>query len=273
VRVEENTTTVRSLATRLGMTVDETTDTFVVLRGAGNTVLVFLHSDGRFFVNGKAVGSVGRVKRSAGEIHVPEALVAQIRPHLSVAPPTPPVSPRRATGSVVLDPGHGGRDPGTTSVTGIHEKHVNLQITGKLAAALRGKGIDVTVTRRGDHYVELEDRAAIGNRRKADLFVSIHGDSVPDPSVRGFTLYIAENASRDSYAAARAIERAMAATGQKSRGIRRAEYRVLVQTRGPAVLIETGYLSNRQDAALLQNSRFQSRLATAIASGIADYLR
>jgi N-acetylmuramoyl-L-alanine amidase len=155
----------------------------------------------------------------------------------------------------------------------MHEKHINLQITGKLAAALRSKGIDVTVTRRGDHYVELEDRAAIGNRRKADLFVSIHGDSVPDPSVRGFTLYIAENASRASYAAARAIERAMATTGQKSRGIRRAEYRVLVQAQGPAVLIETGYLSNRQDAALLQNSRFQSRLAAAIASGIADFLR
>jgi N-acetylmuramoyl-L-alanine amidase len=65
----------------------------------------------------------------------------------------------------------------------------------------------------------------------------------------------------------------MAATGLKNRGIRRADYRVLARARGPAVLIETGYLSNGQDAARLQDSRFQSRLAAAIAGGIADYLR
>jgi N-acetylmuramoyl-L-alanine amidase len=273
VRIEQSMIPVGSLASQLGMTVDETTDTFVVLRGGGNTVLVFTHSEGRFFVNGKAIGSVGQVARTGGEVQVPRALVGRIRPHLGAEPIPTPVSPPRATGSVVIDPGHGGRDPGTTSVTGVHEKHVNLQIAGKVTAALRSKGVDVTMTRRGDHYIELEDRAAIANRRQADLFVSIHGDSAPDPGARGFTLYIAHAASPDSYAAARAIGQAMAATGLKNRGVRRADYRVLVQTRGPAVLIETGYLSNRQDAARLQDARFQSRLATAIADGIVRHLR
>ncbi len=65
----------------------------------------------------------------------------------------------------------------------------------------------------------------------------------------------------------------MATTGLESRGVRREDYRVLVKTRGPAVLVEMGYLSNRQDAARLQNSAFQDKMAAAIATGIIDYLQ
>jgi N-acetylmuramoyl-L-alanine amidase len=158
-------------------------------------------------------------------------------------------------------------------VTGVYEKGINLQIATKLAASLRQTGLRVTMTRRDDRFIELEDRAAVANRLDADLFVSIHADSAPNPSARGFTLYIANDASSDSYAAARRIARAMAGTGLENRGIRREDYRVLVRTNGPAVLIETGYLSNRQDSAKLQDSGFQDELAAAIAAGIAGYLR
>ena len=268
----EQTVSIAELAKRLNLRIDEQDETFVVLRNRANTVLIFTHDDGRFFVNGKPVGQVGTIKRVAGDVHVKEALVSEIRSRLgATAPPRPPATARRAT--IVVDPGHGGRDPGTTAAAGVYEKSINLKVASKLAGILRRKGHAVTMTRQGDQTVALEARAAIANRRGADLFVSIHADSAPDPSAQGFTVYIAERASRQSQAVAQTIVRAMKTTGLHSRGVRRADYRVLVQTAGPAVLVEMGYLSNRREARKLQDNTFQNRLAAAIATGIADYLR
>lgn len=273
VTPRDHTISVEELTRQLGLRLDDREDTFVVLRDAANTVLIFTHSDGRFFVNGEPIGSVGTIRRASGTVYVPESLVAQIKPHLgrSVAPSRP--LPRPAHGTIVIDPGHGGRDPGAIAVTGLYEKTVNYDVAQKVAAILRRRGIDVILTRQGDVFVELESRAEIANHHNADLFVSLHADSAPSASARGFTLYVAEGASADSQRAARNIARAMATTGLENRGVRSANYRVLVTTRGPAVLVEMGYLSNRQEAVLLQNSIFQNRLATAIATGILDYLQ
>lgn len=269
----DSTISIDELARQLGLTVEDRDEGFVVLRDRSNTVLIFTHSDGRFFVNGTPIGSVGRVRTSGGTVYVAESLVAQIKPHLGapVAPSRPQV--RVARGNIVIDPGHGGRDPGTTSITGVHEKTVNYAVAAKVAAILQRRGLDVTMTRQENEFIELESRTAIANRRNADLFVSIHADSAPNPSAQGFTLYIADAASADSQRAARDIARAMATTGLASRGVRRENYRVLVTTRGPAVLVEMGYLSNRQDAARLQDDAFQDKLAAAIATGILDYLQ
>jgi len=116
------------------------------------------------------------------------------------------------------------------------------------------------MTRTSDYFVGLEDRAAIANNLRADLFVSIHSDSFPKSTRRGFTVYIARSASSSSRRAASAIVRSMSGTGH-----------VLTGTRGPAVLVEMGYLSNRREAALLRSSSFQNRLAEAVANGISDY--
>lgn len=264
---------IQELASRLGLQVDEQDLTFAILRGNGDTVLIFTHSGGRFFVNGQPIGPVGTVKKVGGTVYVSSTLVSQIRPHLGTAPPPemqPPVVVPQAT--IVIDPGHGGRDPGTTSVTGTHEKHINLAVARKVAKLLQRKGLTVIMTRQGDTFPELEERAAIANRRNADLFVSIHADSAPSSSAQGFTVYIAQAASRDARLMARAIARAMATTGLENRGVRENDYRVLVKTHCPAVLIELGYLSNRQDAARLQSDAFQDRLATAISTGISDFL-
>jgi len=102
--------------------------------------------------------------------------------------------------------------------------------------------------------------------------VSIHSDSSSNSSARGFTIYVARSASWSSRRAAAAIGRAMLRAGLTSRGTERADYRVLVQTRCPAVLIELGYLSNRDEARLLRSSSFQDRLARAIAEGISEFL-
>jgi len=269
---DSGTLTIQELATRLNLRIDEQDETFVVLRDSTNTVLIFTHDDGRFFVNGKPVGSVGVVRKTGGTVYVSESLVDQIRARLGTVSPVRPVRPtRRAT--IVVDPGHGGRDPGTTAAPGGYEKNVNLRVGTKLAGILQRRGHRVTMTRQGDRYIELESRAAIANQRDADLFVSIHADSVPDPSVQGFTVYVANNASRESQQAAQAIVRALKTTGLRSRGVRREDYRVLVKTSGPAVLVEMGYLSNPREARKLLDSTFQNRLAVAIAAGIGDYLR
>jgi len=273
VVTRDHTVSIEELARQLGLSVEDRDDAFVVLRGGGNTVLIFTHSDGRFFVNGKPIGSVGIVRKVGQTVYVAESLVSQIKPHLGapIAPSRP--QPRVLQGNIVIDPGHGDHDPGTTSITGVHEKTVNYDVAEKVAAILERRGLGVTMTRQRNEYIELEARAEIANRRNADLFVSIHADSAPTPSARGFTVYIANAASADSQRAARDIARAMATTGMESRGVRREDYRVLVTTRGPAVLVEMGYLSNRQDAARLQDSAFQDKLAAAIATGIIDYLQ
>jgi N-acetylmuramoyl-L-alanine amidase len=272
VAFDEQVIAIEELAVRLGLRVAERDDAFVVLKNTANTVLIFTHSDGRFFVNGKPIGDVGAVKRIGHVVYVPDTLVSAIRPHLRIpGPEPPPVVPRRKTATVVIDPGHGGKDPGTT-VAATHEKHIVLQVALKIAALLEQQGVTVVMTRRDDRFIELEERADLANRRNPDLFVSIHADSAPDRSVSGFTLYVAPDASRQAHKAAKSISAAMARTGSDTRGIRDAEYKVLMWTRCPAVLVELGYLSNAADARRLQDAAHQNRLAQAIADGILDCL-
>lgn len=274
VVVGEDTVTIEQLALRLGLRIEQRDETFVVMKNAANTVLIFTHTDGRFFVNGKPLGSVGNVETAGDAIHVSSTLAEQIRPHLRVALPQPPVvTPRKTRGVVIVDAGHGGHDPGTISAAGIQEKNINLRVAAKVARLLEGRGIGVVMTRWQDQFIELEERSALANRRNADLFVSIHADSAPSRSAQGFTVYVATAASAGAYRVAHAINQAMETTGMNNRGIREADYRVLVNTECPAVLIELGYLSNPQDTARLADDRFRDRLAEAIADGIQAYLR
>jgi N-acetylmuramoyl-L-alanine amidase len=148
-----------------------------------------------------------------------------------------------------------------------------LAVAVKVADLLEQRGIEVLLTRQQDRYIELEERANIANRRNADLFVSIHTDSNPDRSRQGFTVFVARAASPEAYRAATCIGQAMAATGSDSHGVREADYKVLVNTSGPAVLVEIGHLSNIQDIARLRDPGWQNRLAQAIATGILTYVR
>lgn len=275
VIVSEESLTIEQVALRLGLRIEQRDETFVILRNASHTVIVFTHADGRFFVNGRPAGSVGDARTVGDTVYVPARLVDQIRPHLetAVAAPPAPVRPRRTTGLVVIDAGHGGHDPGAISPCGLHEKNINLRVAAKVANTLEQRGVGVVMTRWQDRFIELEERSAIANRRKADLFVSLHADSAPNRSAQGFTIYIAPSASADTHRAAHAISRTMEKTGMNNRGVREASFQVLVNTHGPAVLIEMGYLTNPQDAARLGDDRFRDRLAEAIVEGIQAYLR
>jgi len=264
---------INELAVALGLRVSESKPTHVILKNSSNTVMIFTLSGGQLYVNTRPIGDVGRVDRIGGQIYVSNSLIERIRSAMQAyTPPTPsrPV-PRRMTGTVVIDAGHGGKDPGASSVLGFYEKGINLSVALEVARLLEQRGLRVKMTRTDDYFVELEDRAAVANDLDADLFVSIHADSFPESSRRGYTIYIARSASSSSRQAANAIARSMSGTGLNSFGVQTAGYHVLTDTRGPAVLVELGYLSNRSEAALLRSSSFQDRLAQAVADGISDY--
>ena len=161
-----------------------------------------------------------------------------------------------------------GRNLRATSYHGYYEKTVVLSIARKVAYYLENRGVRVIMTRNSDTFIELNERADIANRAGADLFVSIHADAHQSRSQNGYTIYVARSASWSSKKIGVAISQAMGQTGLASKGVRNADFRVLVRTACPAVLVECGYLSNPSDAALLRDSDFQDRIARSIANGI-----
>ena len=110
-------------------------------------------------------------------------------------PPRKPMPPRL----LMIDPGHGGRDPGAIGISGTHEKDVTLDVARRMADALSGKpGITAKLTRDEDVFLPLEERARIGREARADLFLSVHADSAPNRAARGLSVYtLSEKASDD----------------------------------------------------------------------------
>ncbi len=205
-----------------------------------------------------------------------------VTPKPQPAKPSPPplTAQRPSTGGlppldgrkVVIDAGHGGKDPGTKGVSRLPEKSIVLSIANEVTRLLQHRRATVIPTRATDRFLELDDRAAIAQRNGVHLFVSIHADSAPRRSASGSTIYIARGASSQSFSAARMIQRALTAAGIACRGIQRANYRVLVAHSRPAVLVECGFLTNSSDAAKLNTQQYRSKMAAAIARGVADYL-
>ncbi len=267
--------TIDNLAQQLGMKVAERAGSYYTLKNSGNTVLIFTFPDGQYFVNGKAIGQVGPVQESNGRFLVSQSLVSRIRSAMNAyAPPPQAQYPARKnlTGCIVIDAGHGGKDPGAIGRNGAYEKSINLAIAKDLKNLLEQRGLTVVMTRSSDRFVDLDERADIANRNNARLFVSIHSNARDDSSMRGFTVYVSRSPSSRSETVAESILRSMSGTGLENQGMGRADYRVLVGTKCPAVLVEVGYLSNSREASLLSSSGFQNRTAQAIDDGICDAL-
>lgn len=138
---------------------------------------------------------------------------ASPRPTPSASPsPTPTSSPRRFT--VVIDPGHGGKDPGALGVTGDQEKQVTLNIAKHLAERLgRDPDVDVVLTRTGDETVGLEQRTALANARGADLFLSIHANGSESAAAVGIETYTLNNSEDQATIRLAALENGLAFTG------------------------------------------------------------
>lgn len=173
---------------------------------------------------------------------------------------------------VMIDPGHGGKDPGAIGIGGVQEKRVILPMAQQVAAILEKQGIQVIMTRNSDYYVSLKDRTVMANRAGADIFVSIHANSMgmSRPDVNGIETYYFQ----DGRELAEKIHNSMLrSVDVANRGVRRARFYVLRHTAMPAVLVEVGFLTGREDAKKLADPRYRSQVSEAIAAGIIQYVR
>lgn len=174
---------------------------------------------------------------------------------------------------VVIDPGHGGRDPGAIGIGGIHEADIVLPISVEVAALLQQQGVNAILTRSDDREIDLEPRVQIAERADADLFVSIHANSISlsRPDVNGTeTYYYSDSGLRFG----QVIHNSMVQVpGVQDRGMRRARFYVIRNTSMPAVLLELGFVTGAQDVQLLSDPEFRSQMAAAIARGILQYIQ
>jgi N-acetylmuramoyl-L-alanine amidase len=211
----------------------------------------------------------------------------------------------------VIDPGHGGHDTGTIGPSGLREKDLVLDVSLRLGALIEARmGSKVVFTRSDDRFIPLEERTALANANQADLFLSIHANSSPEPSASGVeTYYLNFTTSRDaldlaarenadstmtinelqgvlqkialkdkvdeSREFAQRIQAALSASSKaarnRDRGIRRAPFVVLIGATMPSVLAEIGFVSNVQDEKLMKRPETRQKIAESLYKGLSQY--
>jgi N-acetylmuramoyl-L-alanine amidase len=236
----------------------------------------------------------------------------------AVPPPPPargPVSLARQLGlgaaKIVIDPGHGGHDPGALGDR-VSEAAVVLDVALRLEALLTTAGVDVVLTRRSDEFIPLDQRTAIATREQADLFLSIHANASRTKSARGVETYVLNFASDSNAAAvaarenestdqtisnlpdivraialhskldeskslARLVQRTLvtrlkpANRGLVDHGVKQAPFVVLVGAEMPSVLAEVAFITNPQEARLLKTEAYRQRIAQALFDAVRGY--
>lgn len=176
-----------------------------------------------------------------------------------------------ANKKIVIDPGHGGKDGGTTGTRGTLEKELTLETARHLFDKLRAAGADVTLTRQRDKYLNLPYRVNVANEQNADAFISIHYDSTKDRNVRGLTTYFYYPWQKEL--AVNIHSAVIDETKMNDRGARFGDYYVIRENNKKAVLIELGYLSNPAEELHVQSNQYQESAATGIYEGLARYFK
>jgi len=225
--------------------------------------------------------------------------------------------PKRRVTRIMLDPGHGGKDPGALGRLGTEEKNIVLDIARRARDHLKKQGFEVFLTREGDEYVSLADRAEKAVQSQAQVFVSIHANWAENRSACGLETYFLSEAKTDweravatrenevferelanpfikkedpvsliladlaqheflvesSELALRIQESALHLMRPSDRGVKQANFYVLRNIFMPAVLVECGFLSNRQEEQLLRRAEHREKIARAIAEGIVNFVK
>ena len=180
--------------------------------------------------------------------------------------------PEQEKYTVVLDAGHGGEDGGTVEQTAT-EKEINLAVVLKMRELLENQGICVVLTREQDIFIKLEERVRVANGEKADLFVSIHCNYYEkDSSIYGLECYYCKGAEDGKYYAERILDTIEKSGEIVSRNAKPSGYYILKNTTVPAVLVETGYLSNYNERNQLISGEYQGKLAQELVEGIVEGL-
>ena len=176
--------------------------------------------------------------------------------------------------SVVIDPGHGGSDPGAIGIGGIKETDVVLEVSKIVKKLLSDKGVKVVLTRKNEIDLDLPPRVSFANNTDADIFVSIHANASRGKrrDINGLeTFYFRGGRGR---LLAKKIQKQIlrVSPGSPDRGVKQGRFYVIKNTSMPAVLVEIGFLTGRLDARRLDKAAHRKRLAYAIAKGILEYL-
>lgn len=181
--------------------------------------------------------------------------------------------------TVVLDAGHGGADCGKIGVNGAEEKKINLEIAKLTKKFLEEDGIKVIMTREmderlADHQVDdLEKRVEIMNESKADLAVSIHQNSYTDASVSGAQVFYHSDSEQGEHAAGEIQTRLNELNPEHSKKIKANDtYYILKNTEIPVVIVESGFLSNYEEAEKLIGEEYQESVAAVVAEGIKEFV-
>jgi N-acetylmuramoyl-L-alanine amidase len=254
----------------------------------------------------------------AYQLENPPRIVLDFRKGAPLAPgaaqPLPGIRPQDVPGihTIVIDPGHGGKEVGAVGPNGVYEKDITLALSRKLAASLASKiGARVVLTREDDSVVSLDQRTALANQYKADLFLSVHLNAAVVRDAKGSETYFlsleasdelarkaadtenaasaaAHDASSDlklilwdlaqqtyigeSSRFAQAIQEEMnSATGVSNRGVKQAPFKVLVGATMPAALVEVGFISNPDEETKLQSAEFQDLMIDALTRAVQRY--
>lgn len=170
--------------------------------------------------------------------------------------------------TVVIDPGHGGADWG--AIDGNREKDAVLAIGLQVAKILEIHGVKTILTRNADYFVPLATRSDIANSSKADAFVSVHANYYEGKSAMGVETFHYGSGGQLANSIQNSIVDRLRPV---NRGVKTARFYVLRKSTIPAVLVETGFISNAIEGALLSTPEYRNRMADAIARGILRYLQ
>ncbi len=176
---------------------------------------------------------------------------------------------------VVIDPGHGGPDPGAVGIGGLRETDVVLDVSLQVGQLLRKKGVRVKFTRTSEIDLDLPPRVALANRSRATAFVSIHANAsrTSKKNVNGVETFYYSGYRGKKLSESIQKELLKVSSGTPDRGVRRGRFFVIRRTNMPAALVEIGFLTGRFDSSRLAKSSHRRNIAFALAKGILNYLK
>ena len=241
------------------------------------------------FGNGQGQGPV--LALGEGDFDAPTGLIPRLEPQVitgtlfptsfptSSAPLSPSGLPVVPVGryKVVIDPGHGGPDPGAVGIGGLRETDVVLDVCLQVAQLLQARGVQVLMTRTTEVDVDLPPRVALANSSRADAFVSVHANALSRyrPDVNGIESFYFQEAGRPSRNLAAALQQQMLSIspGSPDRGVKPARFFVIRRTVMPSTLVEMGFVTGALDAPRLADAPYRRRMALALATGILNFLQ
>lgn len=172
--------------------------------------------------------------------------------------------------TVVIDPGHGGADLGAAD-SYVYEKHINLDVARRLERSLKEAGFKTVMTRSRDEFIALSERSSIANRQRNAIFVSVHFNSSYRTAALGIeTFYRSSNSQKLAGYVQRELIKNTRAT---DRGVKTANFAVLRDTKHPAVLVEGGFVSNKDERSAMCDPLYRQIVADSIARAVVQFSR